>query len=97
MFLPINRTAIYALVDPRDGLIRYVGRSANPNRRMKDHVLARGSNELLKAWLEELIKEKVKPLMIILDTCQSEKSDECEKHWIDHFKKFGQLLNYRKK
>ncbi len=45
---------IYALVDPRDSAIRYVGRSVSLLERIGQHFLNRGSNSDLAAWMKEL-------------------------------------------
>lgn len=96
-FLPLTHSVIYALVDPRDGLIRYVGSSKNPNTRLKEHVREIDGDSNLKVWLRDLAEQKLMPLMVILDTQVSGESESCEMEWIQHFDRFGYIYNNKKK
>jgi hypothetical protein len=54
---------IYVLVDPRSGKERYVGASADPERRLEAHVReARGPCETAKCqWIRELDRAGLRP------------------------------------
>ncbi len=44
---------VYALIDPRDDSIRYIGMTHNPDQRLKEHL--RGGGVILKRiWINEL-------------------------------------------
>lgn len=96
-FLPLTHSVIYVLVDPIDGLVRYVGTSKNPNTRLKEHLRELDGDHELKVWIKGLVENKKSPLMVILDTCPSIDAALCEMKWIHHFDRFGYLFNNRKK
>jgi len=65
---------IYALIDPRNGTTRYVGRTINPNQRLKGHVYEGKNDRVLNpekaAWIRELFTLGLQPEMQILETGQ---------------------------
>lgn len=72
---------IYALVDPRDKRIKYVGKTNNPDRRYDEHVETEETTQ--KAiWIQELRSAGVKPTMILLNECNEPQSDYQENWWI---------------
>lgn len=87
---------IYALVDPREGEIRYVGKSQNPHHRLCEHY--RHSNAKYNphkyAWLIGLRTIGLAPETKILETVQFGAWQDREKFWIAHLKECGaRLLN----
>src|SRR5713226_4296830 len=50
----VTTWTIYALVDPRDHTIRYVGRTIRAKQRLQQHLQEVGVNEKKSQWLEEL-------------------------------------------
>lgn len=51
----INRGyEIYALIDPRDSLVRYVGLSIDAHIRFIGHIKGNGGNEQERNWIAEL-------------------------------------------
>lgn len=52
---------IYALADPRTGMVHYIGQSNNPSSRYLDHLSATGSSAAVAAWVEELKRDGLKP------------------------------------
>lgn len=92
---------IYALYDPLDGTVRYIGRTANPKERLRMHASARPSNypvgDTLKqklAWLRSLKEKDMKPHMVILETVSAQDAEEAERVWIGRALKWGwPLLN----
>lgn len=77
-----GKNYIYALKDPRDEQIYYIGKTNNPRARYKQHLKDSDVNKYKVAWLEELRKEELKPEMAILDTV-GEDWEECETAWIE--------------
>jgi hypothetical protein len=59
---------IYALSDPRDGHVRYVGQTVNPTIRHRQHVRCTSlpTNEAFTAWLHDLASTGIEPQMSIL-------------------------------
>jgi predicted GIY-YIG superfamily endonuclease len=58
---------IYALGDPRDGAVRYVGCTINPVSRFRDHVAASYDTSTY-AWCRELRALGMKPVLLCLQT-----------------------------
>lgn len=90
-------TFIYILICPVDGLIKYVGKSNNPQKRLKDHLLDFRCMDLNKAmWLRELRSKKLKPILVVVDEVDSFDWKDEEQQWCEHFKSLGfTLFNVR--
>lgn len=84
----ITHVFIYALSDPRNGEVRYVGKSRNPQVRLIEHICHSKTKERPKrhAWIKELILLKLKPQLIILEECEHENWKEREIFWIAQYK-----------
>ena len=84
---------IYALIDPRDNKLKYVGYSVNPKRRLREHTnLIKINRRRNKAhnWCLHLYNNKMKPVMKILEICGSiEHGAKREDYWIRFFRKKG--------
>lgn len=65
----------YSLSDPRTAVVRYVGRSINPDGRFKDHLGAPHSKRLAE-WFADLSDNDLKPVMTILE-------GRTEREWIE--------------
>jgi quercetin dioxygenase-like cupin family protein len=93
--LPAGQYVIYALVDPTDQLVYYVGQTQNPKQRMIGH-LSVGHNPGKKAeWVRSLTEKGQKPLMQILEmVVDAGMVLAKEQEWIRHFVGQGMpLLN----
>lgn len=90
-------TYIYILICPMDGLIKYVGKSNNPIRRVKDHLLDFRNMDLNKSlWITKLKQQKKKPEMVIIDEVDSFDWKFWEDWWCCYFKSMGfKLYNKR--
>jgi hypothetical protein len=87
----VRKVSIYALHDPRDWSIRYVGKASNPEYR---HGRRRSHNRLLQRFLSELRDLGMKPRVTILQTCSADQWQVWERFWIATVKAAGeQLLN----
>jgi hypothetical protein len=92
-----NRTyTIYALVDPRDNGVRYIGLTVYPEERLKQHVQGDG-NIPKRQWITELSQLGLSPLMQAIETTQTlAAAFEREGYWIDHYLHAGaKLVNIR--
>lgn len=58
---------IYALVDPFCGDVRYVGHTARPNVRLRDHVAYRDGTRAKLAWIDSLKARGSQPQMRVLE------------------------------
>lgn len=86
---------IYALIDPRDKCVRYVGRTQNPKNREIQHrsLVANCSGKPRKRWLVDLRSEGLVPQFVILETCHDNNWPAREKFWIRHYRTRGELFN----
>lgn len=84
--LPPGQYAIYALIDPTDEMVYYVGQTRNPQRRLEQHMAARHHEGEKGDWLRRLIQKDQQPLMQVLEKVTDEKAAlEKEQVWIRHF------------
>jgi len=72
---------IYGLKDPRDGLFYYVGKSNDPDARLKQHLEKR-QNKSKIAWIEDLESDGMLPELVILEIVERSKWKEQERYWI---------------
>jgi hypothetical protein len=87
---------IYALSDPRNNQIRYIGKSNNPKDRYKNHFnSARDKNTHKRNWINSLRKDRYRPELIIIDEVPVDSWQYWEKFYISLFKTWGfSLVNY---
>jgi hypothetical protein len=95
---------IYALIDPRDDMVRYVGVTRDVYFRLSRHVKEAPKMDRKGAWISELGQLGLSPELEILETVELEAIEidadidvvalEREKYWIHEFLKSGApLLN----
>ena len=79
---------VYSLTDPREpAVIRYVGVTANPQRRFRDHCTVSTKQDTYKGrWLLSLIRDDIFPIMDIIETTNENGWVEAEKRWIRHYR-----------
>lgn len=82
---------IYALSDPRDGQVRYVGVTANLRRRTYQHtsVPADGDFSHKSNWIRALQQDELQPCVTVLEKVDSDLWKDAERHWISHFRGIG--------
>jgi len=57
-------TFIYALKDPTDNKVRYIGKANDPHKRYGDHLNSgRDKNTHKRNWINNLRQEKLKPIL----------------------------------
>jgi hypothetical protein len=62
------KCTFYALRDPRNGEVRYVGRTFNERERKADHIRKTLSGRPRKrAWLHELHRSGLRPVFLVLE------------------------------
>jgi len=89
---------IYALRDPRDQSLRYIGRTKNLRIRLGGHIAeARSGMDISppkNAWIRELLDGGLKPGIIVVQCCSEDDAAERERFWIKHYAGMGYpLLN----
>jgi hypothetical protein len=87
---------IYTLSDPRNNLVRYVGKTNNPNMRLKNHLNRRHNERTHKRnWIDSLKKNNLKPLFEIIDEVPINEWKFWEKFWIQMMIVWGfDLVNH---
>lgn len=94
----MSNTFIYALADPRDGQVRYIGKTKNGHLRPKEHLregsrLAK-SNAAKIAWVDELKSAGLVFEVRILSHCTPADADDAERFCIAFYRHHGaSLLN----
>src|SRR5258708_6952817 len=78
---------IYALVDPRDNLVHYVGLSVDAESRLDGHLTGSGGSIQKRKWLLELRKARLVPTLRILEKIEPGSEAytlacEAELYWI---------------
>lgn len=95
--MAVTKNLIYALVDPRDGQIRYVGKSTSGYRRPMEHLQPRRShknNTRNCHWVNSLLKKGLKPIIRPLEWSDDpNKLYDLEKHYVKTLKERGANLN----
>lgn len=75
-------TAIYALKDPRDGAIRYVGKTKlKISKRLSGHRNEKRQTRKCR-WLAMLQREGLAPVVVILEEVPEAAWEESERFWI---------------
>ncbi len=87
-YSPAKPYSIYALVDPRDNTVRYIGFSRCLRLRIDGHRDEIWPGRIKDNWILELKALKLKPIMkIIEDGIEDEKqARQREKHWIAFYR-----------
>lgn len=83
-----DETSIYALVDPRDGRVRYIGTANDPERRLQGQlvtVACRGTSRKGR-WLCELAAAGYTPGLAILERVPVDAWRAAELRWIEHYR-----------
>jgi hypothetical protein len=78
---------IYGLLDPFESLIRYVGRSYDPDNRLTGYMghlyeAKIGIQNHKCNWIREVLSKEGIPLILILEVCSEDDWSECERKWI---------------
>lgn len=86
--------SIYSLTDPRDGRVRYVGRSENPQRRLLGHLSCGDGSPGKRQWIRSLRADGQKPTIAVLETVPFKQAKDAERQWIERLVASGaSLLN----
>ena len=88
---PDRNGYVYALVDPRNNMIRYVGISTDPWQRLNSHMGGQTGTPEMTAWTQELKARGLKPIIQDLEVCQHN-LQEAEQRWIRECLKAGEPL-----
>lgn len=93
----IPATIIYGLADPRDGQLRYVGKTVRDLEwRLRGHLNgARKKRNRKDHWINRLILKDLRPDIFVIEVVRDGDWVEAERFWIAYFRAIGaNLLNY---
>ncbi len=83
---------VYVLSDPRDGAMRYVGKTSQPlKERLRQHIknCHRYTNHCAR-WVGSLKKLGIKPVIEVVEEClNAESLDVAERFYINYFRSLG--------
>lgn len=82
---------IYALCDPDTKRVRYIGQSANPEKRFVTHAQVSGS-KVMRNWVGKLKSEGKKPSLVVLESVSESDKLKRERWWIEHYIERGEVL-----
>ena len=88
----LKKQFIYILKDPISMEIKYVGKSNNPERRLKSHMSEYSLIENWTSknkWLKHLKNNNLYPEMEIIDNGPDQNINQLEKKWIIYYKSIG--------
>lgn len=80
---------IYALIDPRDDRIRYVGKASNIKRRFSQHCSIQREKNHRANWLTKLRSLELEPTLKIIEECGGSNWSERETYWIRYYRELG--------
>jgi predicted GIY-YIG superfamily endonuclease len=85
-----NPYTIYALIDPRDLAVCYIGITNDVYDRFMQHLRCDGTNSAKDTWIAELKQENVMLIMKTLEVVETvEQARERETFWIHHHRFLG--------
>lgn len=86
-------TFIYGLIDPRDNIIKYVGKSDDPEKRLLGHLKqCKESVTLKNRWVAKLKDMGLKPIVTILEEVPMSEWELKEQQWIKDLTEQGYEL-----
>lgn len=90
-----DKWVIYALKDPRDNQVRYVGFTTRPEQRLKRHInhTRQGRQTYCACWIRQLLKLELKPVMDILEYGCGPDWKTREKYHISLWRSIAKLTN----
>lgn len=83
---------IYTLSDPRDGAVRYVGKThCGSRRRFKNHIAEANSGKKSHkcGWIRQLIAANLKPIQAVIESGEGEGWEASEMRWIKFHRDAG--------
>jgi hypothetical protein len=84
---------VYALIDPRDNQVRYVGKSVDVKARVRAHLNESGTTDK-NQWLQELGATGREPEAVVLEQGSGE-WEHVEMKWIAYYRSMGCNLTNR--
>src|SRR6266403_882789 len=95
----MKTTYIYGLYEERNKIIRYVGKSNTPEKRLYNHLkIFNNVKNYKEHWIKKCLKEEIKISFSIIEEVPIEIWQEREIYWINFYKqkKENRLTNISK-
>lgn len=90
----VNTVEIYALCDPSDGSVRYIGKANESRKRLATHLRdSRRRVSPVNSWLRKLQNDRQIPILRVIATVPEAKWREEEIRWIAFYRSQCRLLN----
>jgi len=91
--MDVRRIYIYALVNPLDECVFYIGYTNNKSKRLYEHIHDKGKNQWKIRIIKKIVDAGMKPIMNIIDECDyvfNEEADMYEHERLEryHIKKY---------
>lgn len=83
---------VYALIDPRDQAVRYVGVTNDVYARFKQHIRCDSGNQEKDIWIQDLRDHQLMMVMQSLERVPYEQAFIREQYWINHYLAAGAHL-----
>lgn len=94
VFIYMRITYIYYLQDPTNGDIRYVGKTTDLKRRLKDHIKRSLKYKFHSAtWIKSLSDKGVLPIIVEIERVFDDLWKDREKYWIQFYREKNDLTN----
>ena len=91
----LGPVSIYALCDPRDGDVRYIGKAVDPAKRLRQHLssfqLSYYRSQKV-SWIKSLLDAGVKPTLTVLEVVPPDEANAAECRWIEKALNMGARL-----
>jgi group I intron endonuclease len=86
----MGETYIYILSEPTSNQVRYVGKTKDPNRRLKKHISERFIHDSYKdRWIRKIVENGELPEITVIDTVDDKEWIFWERFYISYFKFIG--------
>ena len=95
-----DTTFIYALIDPRNNRVKYIGKANNPEQRLYAHVSqARWADQKNNRanwhkihWIRQVLSEELRPRILIIQKVTVTEWEKAERFWIAFYRAAGANL-----
>lgn len=88
-------TSIYVLIHPISERPFYVGKTTKPLKtRLSGHI-SEATNQLNWSIISELRKNKLRPIIKLIDVCADDDSTAIEQMWVEKYLRRGFILTNR--
>lgn len=79
---------VYGLIDPRNCEIKYIGKTKNIRKRLREHIRDEENNKKY-AWIKSLKNKNLIPEILVLEETNIEEVNFWEIFWINQLKVWG--------